>query len=55
MSTTTELDHALLPEVVAFLGKAVHHAFVDGDWLEASNGETFDVVDPGSGEKIATV
>ena len=55
MSTTTELDQALLPEVVAFLGKAVHHAFVDGDWLEASNGETFDVVDPGSGEKIATV
>ncbi|MCA9083036.1 MAG: aldehyde dehydrogenase [Planctomycetaceae bacterium] len=55
MSTATVSAQGLLPEVVSFLSKPLHKAFINGEWVEAGNGETFDVVDPGSGDKIATV
>ncbi len=55
MSTTVEKKVELAPEVVRFLNTAVHKSFVGGRWVEAADGETFDVVDPGSGAKIATV
>ena len=55
MSTITSTEQALLPEVSAFLNLPLHKAFIDGEWVEAACGKTFDVVDPGRGEKIATV
>lgn len=55
MSTTTAAGQDLLPEVSEFLSQSLHKAFVNGEWTEASGGETFEVVDPGSGDKIATV
>ena len=55
MSTTTLPASDLFPEVSAFLETALHKSFVNGEWVEASGGQTFDVVDPGRGEKIATV
>ncbi len=29
--------------------------FIDGKWIDASDGRTFDVVDPGTGQKLCTV
>lgn len=55
MSTTIEQKSGLLPQVTAFLKKPLQKAFVGGRWVEAADGSTFDVLDPGSGEKIATV
>ncbi len=55
MSTITTTKQALLPAVTAFLGLPLHKAFINGEWVEAAAGGTFDVVDPGRGEKIATV
>ena len=45
----------LLSDVREFLNQDVHEARVGGKRVGASNGETFDVVDPGTGEKIASV
>lgn len=53
MSTTLQME--LLPEVEAFLAKPIHKAFVGGQEIDSSNGETFETHDPGSGEKLATV
>ncbi|MBL8816605.1 MAG: aldehyde dehydrogenase [Planctomyces sp.] len=55
MSTSVEKKAELSPEVVRFLNTSVHRSYVGGRWVEAADGETFDVVDPGSGKKIATV
>ena len=52
MSTTIAPNSELLPEVAAFLDASLLKAFVNGEWVEASGGQTFDVVDPGTGEKI---
>ena len=54
MSTPVQ-TRQLLSEVTDFLNRPVHRGFVGGERVEASNGETFDVVDPGTGAKIATV
>ena len=55
MSTRTIAGQALLSEVEAFLSKEIHGAVISGQEVFASNGETFDTHDPGSGEKLATV
>ncbi len=55
MSTTTAPTTELLPEVTEFLSSSTLKAFVNGDWVEASGGQTFEVVDPGSGERIVSV
>lgn len=55
MSTTTAAALDLLPEVSEFLNTPLQKAFVNGEWVEASGGQTFTVVDPGRGETIATV
>ncbi|MCA9037582.1 MAG: aldehyde dehydrogenase [Planctomycetaceae bacterium] len=52
---TVETSSELCPQVKAFLGKDLHKAYVGGRWVEAADGSTFDVLDPGTGEKIATV
>ena len=49
------LSQELLPAVQRFLATDLHRAFVGGRWVEATGGETFDVVNPGTGERIATV
>ncbi|MCX7392743.1 MAG: aldehyde dehydrogenase family protein [Planctomycetales bacterium] len=41
--------------VLKFLATPLHKSFVGGGWVEAEDNQTFDVVDPGSAEKIATV
>jgi len=55
MSTTTAPAQGLLPEVSDFLNKSLHKSFVNGAWIETAQGQTFDVVDPGKGQTIATV
>lgn len=55
MSTTTVSDRQYLPEVTQFLDTSLHKAFVNGEWVEASGQQTFDVLDPGNGQKLATV
>jgi acyl-CoA reductase-like NAD-dependent aldehyde dehydrogenase len=56
MSTSSmERTTDLAPAVARFLATPVHKSFVGGRWVDAADGETFDVLDPGSGEKIATV
>ncbi|MEZ6058900.1 MAG: aldehyde dehydrogenase family protein [Planctomycetaceae bacterium] len=55
MSATLETSVELHPDVSDFLSTSLHKSFVGGRWVEAKSGKTFDVVDPGRGEKIATV
>jgi aldehyde dehydrogenase (NAD+) len=45
----------LLPEVDSFLSKSLQQPWVGGKETTASEGETFDTHDPGSGETLATV
>ena len=45
----------LLPEVSKFLSKDIHAGVVGGKPMTASNGDTFDTVNPATGQKIATV
>ena len=52
MSST---DSPLLPEVKEFLSKEVHGGFINGQEVQASNGDTFETRDPGTGERLATV
>lgn len=54
MATVAETTE-LRPEVREFLSTNLHQAVVGGELVSASNGETFDVLNPGSGEKLATV
>ncbi|QGJ72400.1 NAD-dependent aldehyde dehydrogenase [Planctomycetales bacterium 10988] len=53
MATVSNVE--LLPEVSAFLDRAVLPGYVGGAPITNSNNETFDTLDPGSGEKLATV
>ena len=55
MTMQTATGKTLLPEVQAFLSKEVHGAVIGGQEVTASNGDTFDTRDPGTGEKLATV
>jgi len=55
MTMQTAAGKTLLPEVQAFLSKEVHGAVIGGQEVTASNGDTFDTRDPGTGEKLATV
>ena len=56
MSTTAApTATGFAPAVSAFLATALHKSYVGGRWVEAADGGTFDVLDPGSGAKIATV
>ncbi|MFM7832168.1 MAG: hypothetical protein ACKPJD_10280, partial [Planctomycetaceae bacterium] len=56
MSTTAAPTAAgFAPAVSAFLAVALHKSYVGGRWVEATDGGTFEVLDPGSGTKIATV
>ena len=48
-------DTELAPAVAKFLAATVHKSFVGGRWVEAADGLTFDVLNPGSGDKLATV
>lgn len=45
----------LLPEVESFLSSGPLKLFVGGDWRDATNGDRFRTVDPGSGEVLAEV
>ncbi len=47
--------HELAPAVAKFLATSLHKSFIGGRWVEAADGQTFDVLDPGTAEKIATV
>ena len=51
--TTATLE--LLPEVDKFLGAPLQRPWVGGKEVTASDGDTFETHDPGSGEKLATV
>lgn len=53
--STTVAGEVLHADVSSFLSTSLQKAFVNGKWVEASDGGTFDVVDPGSGNRIATV
>lgn len=53
--STTVADQQLHANVSAFLSASLQKAYVNGEWVEASGGQTFDVLDPGAGARIATV
>ena len=55
MSTVSQQQKQLLPEVVEFLSRAPHKAFMGGQQVASSSGTTFTTYDPGSGEPIAEV
>ena len=56
MSTSSvERATEIAPAVAKFLAMPLHKSFIGGRWVEAADGQTFDVLDPGSSEKIATV
>ena len=55
MMSTTVAGQELHADVSAFLSQSLHKAYVNGKWVEASGGQSFDVVDPGTGSRIATV
>src|SRR5581483_1352818 len=42
-----------LPEVIKFLKAKPHKMFIGGKWVEASDGKTFEIRDPGTGKIIA--
>src|SRR5208283_1840969 len=46
---------SILPEVDNFLSSSQIKMFVGGSWTASDGGETFDVLDPGNGKKIASV
>ncbi|MFC5746572.1 aldehyde dehydrogenase family protein [Actinomadura rugatobispora] len=47
---------APIPErVLAFLSDGVKPLFIDGEWAEAASGETFESVNPSTGEVLARV
>lgn len=54
MSTTVAAQQ-LHANVSAFLSADLQKSFVNGEWVEAAGGQTFDVLDPGTGSRIATV
>ena len=49
------VDQKLLPEVDAFLNAGPHRLFIDGQWVDSVSGETFDTVNPGSGQTLTSV
>jgi aldehyde dehydrogenase (NAD+) len=55
MSTSIEQPVQLAAEVAEFLNQPLHQAFVGGKWVSSQDGETFDVLDPGTGGPIAKV
>ncbi|MDA0658865.1 MAG: aldehyde dehydrogenase family protein [Planctomycetota bacterium] len=55
MSTTIQRQASLSKDVQRFLDAPLHRAYVGGRWVEAADGATFEVRDPGSSDKIATV
>ena len=52
---TAELTTDLLPEVRDFLSRDEIQAVIGGKSVSASDGNTFDTFDPGSGQKLASV
>lgn len=56
MSTSSvERATEIAPAVAKFLAMPLHKSFIGGRWIEAADGQTFDVLDPGSSDRIATV
>ncbi len=55
LMATVTAHQELLPEVQAFLDTPLHKAFIGGTWVEARSGATFEVLNPGTGERLATV
>ena len=55
MSTASSTQLKLLPEVEAFLDRAVLPAIVGGRAVTATNGATLPTIDPGSGKKLAEI
>ena len=45
----------LLPEVEKFLSEGPLKMYIGGAWVDAADGSTFETVDPGDGEVLATV
>lgn len=55
MSAASSTQLKLLPEVEAFLDRAVLPAIVGGRAVTATNGATLPTIDPGSGKKLAEI
>lgn len=43
--------HEFAPAVAKFLATSLHKSFIGGRWVEAADGQTFDVLDPGPSGK----
>ncbi|MCW2841036.1 MAG: Aldehyde dehydrogenase [Aeromicrobium sp.] len=52
--TITDQDHAIATADV-FLSQTPIPLYINGEWKEARNGQTFDVLRPSTGQKLATI
>ena len=57
MITTIEsaIGVSILPEVRSFLEDAPLKSFIGGEWVKTASGDTFQTVDPGSGQALTEV
>src|SRR5689334_21456580 len=52
---TTEAAQTSADAVLLELGKGTKRLLIDGEWVEAISGKTFDTLDPATGERLAAV
>ena len=45
----------IVDSVCEFLAAESHSLLIDGEWVPAADGRTFDTPDPSTGERLATV
>jgi len=57
MSTTLQVPKPTEPSpaVRAFLARGPHKLLIGGQWIAAASGETFEVLDPATGERLCAV
>ncbi|UGS34368.1 aldehyde dehydrogenase family protein [Capillimicrobium parvum] len=54
MTTESTERIPLLPDVQRFVDRS-HRLLIDGAWVDSASGQTFESVDPSTGERLATV
>jgi phenylacetaldehyde dehydrogenase len=55
MTVIDRPQNIALPQPVRAFLKKQHKLLIDGKWVDAKSGKTFDVIDPATGEVITKV